>query len=203
MTRRGPSLHSHQSLPEQMGRHKLKEPLGTSPGETPQTIFLRFLGKLNQNEHACHLYCLTIVGGHFKLSFHFETGSEITLMCSTLLEKVSRAMLSLSKPSLVEACDVSITSYTQDHITSQVELDITTQDVTLVHPIYMCTLNTEPLLGGQYLLDRLAPLIDCHQDQLWVHVEVPKPLGTSSKPFFVTNHVASLEEPKEPLRPST
>ncbi|MED6284617.1 hypothetical protein CHARACLAT_020874 [Characodon lateralis] len=75
--------------------------------------------------------------------------------------------------------------------------------MTLVYPIYVCTLNTEPFLGGQDLLDRLAPLIDCHQDQLWVQVEVPKPPGASNKPSFVTNQVASLEEPKEPLRPSS
>ncbi|MED6247043.1 hypothetical protein ATANTOWER_028601 [Ataeniobius toweri] len=106
-------------------------------------------------------------------------------MCSTLCEEVNRAMLSLSQPFQVEACDVSITSYTQD--------------MSLVHLIYKCTLDTEPFLGGQDLLDRLALLIDCHQDQLWVQVEVPKPLGARSKPFFVTNHVASLEEPKEPL----
>ncbi|MED6291575.1 hypothetical protein CHARACLAT_025029 [Characodon lateralis] len=91
-------------------------------------------------------------------------------MCSILFEEVSRAMLSLSKPFQAEACDVSITSHTQDRscITSRAELDITTQDMTLVYPIYTCTLNTEPFLGGH--------------DQLWVQVEVPKPLGASSKP---------------------
>ncbi|MED6259810.1 hypothetical protein ATANTOWER_032621 [Ataeniobius toweri] len=131
-------------------------------------------------------------------TFHFKTGSEISLMSSILFEEVSRAMLSLSKPFQVKACDVSIISHTQDQsgITSRVELDITLKDMTLVHPIYMCTLNTVPFLGGQNLLDRLAPLIDCHQDKLWVQVEVPKPLGASSKPSFVTNQVASLEEPK-------
>ncbi|MEQ2235171.1 hypothetical protein ILYODFUR_038922 [Ilyodon furcidens] len=72
--------------------------------------------------------------------------------------------------------------------------------MTLVVPIYMCTLNAELFLGGQDLLGRLAPLIDCHQEQLWVQAEVQNPLGASSKPSFVTNQVASLEEPKEPLR---
>ncbi|MEQ2294002.1 hypothetical protein AMECASPLE_039354, partial [Ameca splendens] len=92
-----------------------------------------------------------------------------------------------------EACDVSIISPTQDRscITSWVELDITLRDMTLVHPIYMCTLNKKLFLGGQDPLDRLAPLIDCHQDQLWVQAEVQKPLGVSSKPLFVTNQVTS------------
>ncbi|XP_047243624.1 adenosine receptor A2a-like [Girardinichthys multiradiatus] len=51
--------------------------------------------------------------------------------------------------------------------------------------------------------DRLAPLIDCHQDQLSVQEEVPKSLDASSKSSFVNNQVASLDEPKEPLRPSS
>ncbi|MEQ2166939.1 hypothetical protein GOODEAATRI_033628 [Goodea atripinnis] len=122
-------------------------------------------------------------------------------MCSTLFEEVSRVMLALGKPFQVEGCEVSITSYTQDrsYITSRVWLDVSFQDMTLVHPIYICTLDTEPLLVGQDLLDRLAPLIDCHQGQLWAQVEVPKPLGSSSKPPFAINQVSGLEGPKEPL----
>ncbi|MED6250149.1 hypothetical protein ATANTOWER_025450, partial [Ataeniobius toweri] len=122
-------------------------------------------------------------------------------MCSTLFEEVSRAMLALGKPFQIEGCDVSITSYTQDrsYITSRVWLDVSFQDMTLVHPIYICTLDTEPLLVGQDLLGRLAPLIDCHQGQLWAQVEVPKSLGASSKPPFAINQVSSLEGPKEPL----
>ncbi|MED6242814.1 hypothetical protein ATANTOWER_010170 [Ataeniobius toweri] len=95
-------------------------------------------------------------------------------MCSVLFEEVSRAMLSLIKLFQAEVCDVRITSRTQDqsYITSWVEPDITLKDMTLVHPIYMCTLNTELFLGGQDLLDRLTPLIDCRQDQLWVQAKV-------------------------------
>ncbi|MEQ2306292.1 hypothetical protein AMECASPLE_006501 [Ameca splendens] len=102
-------------------------------------------------------------------------------MCSIMFEEVSRAMLSFNEPFQADACDVSITSRTQNRscINSWVELDITLRDMTLVHPIYMCTLNKELFLGGQDLLDRLAPLIDCHQDQLWIQVEVPNPLGAS------------------------
>ncbi|MEQ2292245.1 hypothetical protein AMECASPLE_021097 [Ameca splendens] len=174
---------------------KLQELLGTSLGETQQTTFPWFLSKLNQNEHTGYLYYLTSIGGHVKLSFHFKTGSDINLMGSDLFEEVNRAMLSLIKLFQAEACDVSITSW--------VEMDITLKDMTLVHPFYMCTLNTELFLGGQDLLDRLAPLSDCHQDQLCVQAEVQKPLGASSEVSLVTNQVASLEEPKEPFRPSS
>ncbi|MEQ2231052.1 hypothetical protein ILYODFUR_035405 [Ilyodon furcidens] len=151
------------------------------------------------------LYCLIIIGGRFQRSSHSKKGSEISQMFSALFEEVSRAMLSLNEPFQAEACDVNITSRTQDRscITSWVELDITLEDMTVVHPIYMCTLNKELFLGGQDLVDRLAPLIVCHQDQLWIQVEVPNPLGASSERSVVTNKVTSLEEPKEPLRPSS
>ncbi|KAK5613546.1 hypothetical protein CRENBAI_020043 [Crenichthys baileyi] len=138
-TRCAPSFHSYQSLPDWMGRHTW---------ETPRTP----LGACQEKHHE---HCLTIIEGHVKLSFHFKTGSEISLMCSILFEKVSRAMLSLSKPFQGKTCDVSVISHTQDRscITSWVGLDITLQDMTLVHPIYRCTLDTEPFPGGQDLQD--------------------------------------------------
>ncbi|MEQ2308668.1 hypothetical protein AMECASPLE_030622, partial [Ameca splendens] len=179
---------------------KPQEPLGTSSGETQRTPFLKFLGELTHNKHACRLYCLTVIGGCVKVNALLDTGSEISLMCSALFDEVSRAVLDLAKPFQVEGCDISITGYTQDrsYISSRVWLDVSFQDMTLVHPIYNCTLDTEPLLVSQDLLNRLAPLIDCHLGPE-LALEVPKPLRASSKPPFATNQVSSLEGPKEPL----
>ena len=73
-------------------------------------------------------------------------------------------MHNLVRPPQIEPCDMSITSYTQDRspISRRAWVDLTFQEMTLVHPLHICTLDTEPLLIGQDLLDRLAPLIDCH-----------------------------------------
>lgn len=96
-------------------------------------------------------------------------------------------MASLGKPLQAEACDRS-------PITRHVWIDITLQEMTLVHPVYICALETEPMLIGQDLLDRLAPLIDYQQGQIWAQVGIPKPLnsdgrGTSDK------HITVIQEP--------
>ncbi|KAL7372877.1 hypothetical protein ABVT39_023285 [Epinephelus coioides] len=67
-------------------------------------------------------------------------------------------------------------------------VDLTFQEMTLVHPLHICTLDTEPLLIGQDLLDRLAPLIDCHRGHIWAQVDTPKPLSQSA----LGGHVAAI-----------
>lgn len=110
-------------------------------------------------------------------------------------------MLSLGKPLQIEACNVSITSYTQDKspITKRAWIDITFQEMTLVHPIYICVIDTEPLLIGQDLLDRLAPLIDCHHGHMWAQVATPKPLGPGGNPPVSDGRVAVIQESRKPL----
>uniref|UniRef100_A0A1A8CCG2 Gypsy retrotransposon integrase-like protein 1 n=1 Tax=Nothobranchius kadleci TaxID=1051664 RepID=A0A1A8CCG2_NOTKA len=120
-------------------------------------------------------------------------------MCSTLFHRVSNTMRSLGKPVQVEPCDLKITSYTQTRecITHRAWLDITFQDMTLVHPFYVCQLDTEPLLIGQDLLERLAPLIDCQKGQLWAQVDTPKPWNPdSSRPSSILE--VSISEPQNP-----
>ena len=77
-------------------------------------------------------------------------------------------MLTLGKPLQIETCNVSITIYIQDwsNITRHAWVDLAFQEMTLVHPLHICILDTEPLLIGQDLLERLAPLIDCHRGHI-------------------------------------
>lgn len=99
-------------------------------------------------------------------------------------------MATLGKPLQIETCNVSITSYTQDGspITRRAWVDLTFQEMMLVHPLHICTIDTEPLLIGQDLLDRLAPLIDCHRGHIWAQVDTPKPLSQSA----LGRHVAAI-----------
>lgn len=108
-----------------------------------------------------------------------DSGSEISLMNSDTLVKVARAMPDLGKPLQIETCNLSITSYTQDRspITRRAWLDLTFQEMTLVHPIYICIIDTEALLIIQHLLDQLAPLIDCHRGHIWAQVNKSRLLG--------------------------
>ncbi len=140
---------------------------------------LTFLGKLERKGNARRIYTSVVVGECTRTLALLDSGSEISLISSSTFAEVARTMLSLGKPLKIEACDVSITSFTQDKspITKLVWLDLIFQGMTLMHPIYVCLLETEPLLIGQDLLDRLSPLIDCRRGYIWAQVASPKPVG--------------------------
>ncbi|KAJ8346749.1 hypothetical protein SKAU_G00281500 [Synaphobranchus kaupii] len=76
----------------------------------------------------------------------------------------------------VDACNLHITSYTQVQapITQRAWLEVAFQEMKILHPVYISRFDTESLLIGQDLLDRLTPLIDCHHGQLWAQVVAPK-----------------------------
>lgn len=109
--------------------------------------------------------------------------------------EVARAMLSLGKPLQIESCNVCITSFTQDRspITQRAWVDITFREMSVMHPIYICILDTEPVLIGQDLLDRLSPLIDCHRGHIWAQVSAPTPLGREMCLPASDSKVAAIE----------
>ncbi|KAM9849263.1 cadherin-2-like [Aulostomus maculatus] len=98
-----------------------------------------------------------------------------------MFEELLNETRHLGKTLKIQPCDVNITSYTQDssRITQRVWINIAFQAMNLVHPIYVCMSDTEPLLIGQDLLDRLTPLIDYRQGFIWAQVlsgEAGRPL---------------------------
>ncbi|KAK9525318.1 hypothetical protein VZT92_015149 [Zoarces viviparus] len=103
-------------------------------------------------------------------------------------------MRSLGRTLECEPCAVNITSYTQDKsaITKRAWVDIAFQGMTLKHPIHVCILDTEPLLLGQDLLDRLAPLIDCYRGHIWAQVDIPKPLNLTGGGSIPDGQVAVI-----------
>ena len=146
--------------------------------------FLQFLGNLIQKGNAKRIYTTVLIENGLYLDALLDTGSEISLMCTDAFAEVTHMMQSTGRCLQVEACDINITSYTQDQapITQRAWLEFTFQEMKIAHPVYISTVNTERLLIGQDLLDRLAPLIDCHLGQLWAQVTLPKAvsMGTST-----------------------
>ena len=71
-------------------------------------------------------------------------------MCTDTFAEVTHMMQSTERRLQVEACDINITSYTQDQapITQRPWLEFTFQEMNMVHPVYISTVNTERLLIG-------------------------------------------------------
>lgn len=122
------------------------------------TPFLTFLGYLVCKGKAWCISNSVAVGGCVNTLALLDSGSEISVMRSNNFAEVARAMVSLSNSLQVETCNIIITSYTQDTSPTMTRawVNLTFQEMTLVHPIYICLLDTEPLLLSQDLLDHLA-----------------------------------------------
>ena len=54
------------------------------------------------------------------------------------------------------------------------------QDVSLVHAVYVTSLESEPLLLGADLMDRLLPLMNWKTNHVWSQVTVPSLMITLS-----------------------
>ncbi|KAL7404872.1 hypothetical protein ABVT39_020166 [Epinephelus coioides] len=165
--------------------------------------FLAVLGDLVRKGNARRTYTSVVIGGCVSTLALLDSRSEISLMSSDMFKEVARAMLSLCKPLQIETCNISITSHTQvtSPITRRAWVDVTFQEMTLVHPIYICILDTEPSLIEQDLLDRLAPLNDCHRGHIWALADTPKPLNPAASVLASDSNVAESRTPLPMLMP--
>ncbi len=69
-------------------------------------------------------------------------------------------------------------------------IHLTVGPMDLVHPVYVSTLNTYPLLIGKDLLNRFEPLIDFKHLKIWTQVREPLPcqsLDSNESQFQVTD----------------
>ncbi len=69
-------------------------------------------------------------------------------------------------------------------------IHLTVGPMDLVHPVYVSTLNTYPLLIGKDLLNRFKPLIDFKHLKIWTQVCEPLPcqsLDSNELQFYVTD----------------
>lgn len=89
-------------------------------------------------------------------------------MSARLFEEIRTKAHVLGKWLRVEDCHINI-CYTQDQapVKHRVWTELTFSDMKVVHPICIVDFEKEQLLIGQDLLNRLAPLIDYHNCQLW------------------------------------
>ncbi|KAJ8375526.1 hypothetical protein SKAU_G00061060 [Synaphobranchus kaupii] len=198
------------------GKEPLNEvapsPLEPLPRETlagtQSYPFLRFLGDLVQKDKAKRIYTTVLIENCLYLNALLDTGSEISLMCSNTFAEVTKRALSIGRRLRVDACNLHITSYTQDQapITQRAWLEVAFQEMKILHPVYISRFDTESFLIGQDLLDRLTPLIDCRRGQLWAQVVAPKSMEMETDARNLCEAVAvsrgPIIKPHSPLFPT-
>ncbi len=72
----------------------------------------------------------------------------------------------------LQRCELNLKSIQLKHVAP---IHLTAGPMDLVHPVYVSTLNTYPLLIGKDLLNRFEPLIDFKHLKIWPQVCEPLP----------------------------
>ncbi|XP_028847214.1 uncharacterized protein LOC114796870 [Denticeps clupeoides] len=104
---------------------------------TTQAPMPRLLGNLIERGVAKKLYLTITLENEVRLEALVDTGADLTLIQN----------------------DVQLEQLAPIHLTIG--------PMTLVHPVYISTFDTYPLLIGKDLLDRFEPLLDFKQLQIW------------------------------------
>ncbi len=76
----------------------------------------------------------------------------------------------LRRTSSPEVCGLLDRQPTNTKTDYQLLQKVLIKEFDLVHPVYVSTLNTYPLLIGKYLLNRFEPLIDFKHLKIWTQV---------------------------------
>ncbi len=98
-------------------------------------------------------------------------------MSTELLKEVQERTKRTNRTLKLQRCELNLQGYSHTGLqlkhVSPIHLLVGPMD--LVHPVYVSTLNTYPLLIGKDLLNRFEPLIDFKHLKIWTQVRVPLP----------------------------
>jgi len=137
-----------------------------------------FLGELSRKGRANRSYVPVTLEDEVPCEGLLDTGAEICLIAPTLAAQLKGIARSNRRWIKSEDSEFNITSFTQNKapVTETLYLKLTFGEMSLIHPIHVSPLETEKLLIGHDLLNRLEPLIDFKRNQMWTHVKKPYPL---------------------------
>ncbi len=122
-------------------------------------------------------YLSIIIERHIRVEALLDTGADITLMSTELLKEVQERMKRSNGTLKLQKCKLSLQAYS--HTVIQLKhvapIHLTVGPMDFVHPVYVSTLNTCPLIIGKDLLNRFKPLIDFKHLKIWTQVREPLP----------------------------
>ncbi len=98
-------------------------------------------------------------------------------MSTELLKEVQERTKRTNGTLKLQRCELNLQahSHTGLQLKHVVPIHLTVGPMDLVHPVYVSTLNTYPLLIGKDLLNRSEPLIDFKHLKIWTQVREPLP----------------------------
>ncbi len=140
-----------------------------------QTPVPQLLGDLIEKGIERKFYLSIIIERHIKVEALLDTGAEITLMSTELLKEVQERTKRTNGTLKLQRCELNIQAYSHTGLQLKhvAPIHLTVGSMDFVHPVYVSTLNTYPLLIGKDLLNRFEPLIDFKHLKIWTQVCEP------------------------------
>ena len=145
-------------------------------GEPP---FQQFLCHLTEKGVARKFYLSTTLENELVHEALLDTAADVTLMSGTLFNTLRTMARRSNRDLKLQTCSLEIQPYCPNStiLKHRALVQITIGPMTLVHPVYVSSLNTVPLLIGKDLLNRFEPLIDFKRLQIWAQVRQPLPIS--------------------------
>ncbi len=142
-----------------------------------QTPVPQLLGDLIEKGIARKFYLSIIIERHIRVEALLDTGADITLMSTELLQEVLELTKRTNGTLKLQRCELNVQAYSHTGLQLKhvAPIHLTVGPMDFVHPVYVSTLNTYPLLIGKDLLNRFEPLIDFKHLKIWTQVREPLP----------------------------
>ncbi len=142
-----------------------------------QTPVPQLLGDLIEKGIARKFYLSIIIERHIRVEALLDTGADITLMSTELLKEVQELTKRTNGTLKLQRCELNLQAYSHTGLQLKhvAPIHLTVGPMDFVHPVYVSTLNTYPLLIGKDLLNRFEPLIDFKHLKIWTQVREPLP----------------------------
>ncbi len=114
---------------------------------------------------------------HIRVEALLDTGADITLISTELLKEVQERMKRSNGTLKLQKCELNLQAYSNTGLRLKhvAPIHLTVGPMDFVHPVYVSTFNTYPLLIGKNLLNRFKPLIDFKHLKIWTQVREPLP----------------------------
>ncbi len=98
-------------------------------------------------------------------------------MSTELLKEVQELTKRTNGTLKLQRCELNVQAYSHTGLQLKhvAPIHLTVGPMDFVHPVYVSTLNTYPLLIGKDLLNRFEPLIDFKHLKIWTQVREPLP----------------------------
>ncbi len=135
-----------------------------------QTPVPQLLGDLIEKGIARKFYLSIIIERHIRVEALLDKGADITLMSTELLKEVQERTKRTNRTLKLQRCELNVQAYSHTGLQLKhvAPIHLTVGPMDFVHPVYVSTLNTYPLLIGKDFLNRFE-------------LQAPKDLDTSPR----------------------